>query len=212
MRLSWSQISDAPDQPGVYAWYYRPEITDHDLNKFITDIENLKDNKREALKRVEDFFSKYIFSYFNEYDYNVIIKGSLKPSYVGQLKHAPESPQTLFERLVEDPSRLKKIKEILDECAPDFASPLYIGMSKSLRNRLLTHQTNIRKFNSNPNKNFVSLEGEESDNSFAYEVCKRKMITSRLFVICHPFNYDGENCKDIENILNRINYPLLGRN
>ena len=35
---SWHEIGDAPAAPGVYAWYYTPEITVFDLDRITSEI------------------------------------------------------------------------------------------------------------------------------------------------------------------------------
>jgi hypothetical protein len=39
---SWHEIGDVPAAPGVYAWYYNPEITAFDLDQITCSIATLK--------------------------------------------------------------------------------------------------------------------------------------------------------------------------
>jgi hypothetical protein len=224
MRYRWSEITTIPLKPGVYAWYYLPEITDYDLHHTIEKLRAFKENNEvdSASELIKHFLYQNIFSYFQEDPYNAFLTGALKPQYEGKLEHKPSISQSLIDRIVENPERLATVKKILEVSAPDFASPLYIGMSNKLGKRLKTHKKLIEKYrsenlseNRQQELNYVKTkENKESyDKSFALEVCRRNIPPSRLFVIINILDEDIEkNYLDIENILNRIHYPLLGRN
>jgi hypothetical protein len=49
---------------------------------------------------------------------------------------------------------------------------------------------------------------DDKDQCFANRIIKRKYILSSLFVILKT----TDSYNPIENILNRINYPILGKN
>lgn len=224
MRYPWNQITNIPVKPGVYAWYYLPEITDYDLHNTIEKLNTLKEKAdlELASELVQDFLYKNIFRYFEEEPYNASLTGALKPKYEGKLEHKPSISQSLIERIVEIPERLATIKKVLEVSAPDFASPLYIGMSNKLGKRLKAHQKLIEKYRSENlsedrpqvlNSVKIRENQEFYDKSFALEVCRRNIPPSRLFVIVNILDEEiDKNYLDIENILNRIHYPLLGRN
>ena len=44
------------------------------------------------------------------------------------------------------------------------------------------------------------------------EVCRRNILPAQLFVVINIIKDNGKRYIDLENILNRIHYPLLGRN
>ncbi|HYC06242.1 MAG TPA: hypothetical protein VED40_23340 [Azospirillaceae bacterium] len=198
--------------PGVYAWYFSPEITDYDLECLVSDIESLKavgDNKGAA-SLLAEFMLSNVFSYFAEQPYQATLTGPLMPKYTGTIHHAPALSPDLVARLVDEPSRLLTLKRVLEGSAPYFSSPLYIGMSDSLRTRLMQHKRLIERLQDAP----AASEGfaEDRDHSFAREVVARGMPTARLFVIAEVIDTSDRSYVDVENILNRIHYPLLGRN
>lgn len=214
----WREISKIPSSPGVYAWYYSPEITDFDLNKTIDEIQYYKNNGNQelALKAATDFIAKYIFKYFREDAYHVVIYGSLKPKYEGYIQHKPELSRELLRRIVENPKRLITLKQILENSAPNFASPLYIGMSENLNDRLKRHKRLIEKCYSdsgNSNNEVESIfDTSNCEQDFARRIYSRNIPPTRLFVMVNIMENIGKQYLDLENILNRIHYPLLGRN
>lgn len=144
------------------------------------------------------------------------MRGALKPRYEGLLEHTPSLSADLVTRLVEDPRRLKTIKKVLEASAPYFASPIYIGMSERLKSRLSRHKSLIEKYSNQPvarhGPDELTPEGERKNHSFAREICARNIPANRLFVVVHIIQGVRDEYVDIENILNRIHYPLLGRN
>lgn len=209
----WTEISDIPQKPGVYAWYYSPEITDYDLQDAIKQINNCKENKQEesAKQIIKIFLEKNIFEYFQEEPYQAFLQGSLKPKYVGYLEHRPSITEDLVLRIIEEPERLETVRKVIELSAPNFSSPIYIGMSDKLGNRLKQHKRLIEKYQTEPASQ-EDVKKENVDQSFAREVCRRKFLPINLFVVINIIENDGKRYIDIENILNRIHYPLLGRN
>ncbi|MER9700761.1 hypothetical protein [Mesorhizobium sp. M0146] len=116
----------------------------------------------------------------------------------------------MLDRIVEEPARLATIRQVLEASAPHFASPIYIGMSEKLRLRLKRHKALIEKYGELPD--IALSEEEQRDQSFAREVRARNIPPSRLFVVATVISGPPGTYVDIENILNRIHYPLLGRN
>ncbi len=209
---SWHEISDAPAKPGVYAWYYTPEITAFDLESVTSAVETLKaaGEVETAKDAIRSFLEQSVFSYFRERPYSAQLKGALKPRYEGVIEHIPTLSGTLLERIIEEPTRLATIRDVLESSAPEFASPIYIGMSERLRARLKRHKSLIEKYGEMPD--LAGSEEDQRDQSFAREVRYRNIPPSRLFVVTKVISGPPGSYVDIENILNRIHYPLLGRN
>lgn len=215
----WTEISNVPQKPGVYAWYYLPEITDFDLQQTISRIRVYRDDNdiEVAIETVKSFLQNFLFQYFQEEPYQAILRGALKPKYEGSIEHKPELSEELLKRIVEEPERLITIKQVLEKSAPDFASPIYIGMSENLSSRLKRHKKLIEKYSSqllsqNTSNRNDKRDGEDRDQSFAMRICSRHIPPTRLFVTISILDDAGKRYVDIENILNRIHYPLLGRN
>jgi len=207
----WADIVNAPALPGVYAWYYSPEITDYDLEQTITQLKVYRDTDRPAAEMlVRTTLDNRVFKHFREDPYQARIEGPLKPTYTGTLEHTFEVSSGLVQRIVDDPDRLRTIRSVLDMSAPMFASPLYMGMAGELRSRLATHKALIERYRR------LHRQGDEpardSDAGFAWQVAKRRIPPDRLIVFTCTTAADDNTAVDIENILNRIYYPILGRN
>ena len=214
----WSDIYSIGDVSGIYAWYYLPEITTFDLDTIVDRVSNLKKCNRhsDAKAEVEAFLERSIFRYFTEEPYHSELRGRLKPTYSGQLVHRPRPSSSLVERLVSNPMRLYTVRDVLHQSAPLFASPLYIGMSERLGKRLKRHRHLIEKYRqTSPSQVSGTSDTQkdiERDQSFARQVAERGINPQRLFVVIHPIETDDNRYVDLENILNRIHYPLMGRN
>jgi len=208
----WADLSSAPAAPGVYAWYYQPEISDFDLNGAIANILALRETNRLDCERyIFEILQDRLFRYFREDPYQAIVEGPLKPIYRGALEHSFVVSSDLVTRLVEQPERLRSIRDILKSSAPIFASPLYIGMSSNLRTRLGTHKMLIEKYRLHRLKELP--QPRKSDAGFAWQVAKREISPDRLFVFSYLTQTNDESlATDVENILNRLFYPILGRN
>ena len=89
-----------------------------------------------------------------------------------------------------------------------------MGMSGQLNNRLKSHQKLIEKYTNQQSSSFFNDTQREknADSSFALQVCRRNIDPCRLFVAINEIKSIGNEYIDIENILNRIQYPLMGRN
>lgn len=207
----WAEIVNVPSKPGVYAWYYRPELTEFDLEETINRLQsNCKSgNEADGKKVVETFLAEKIFQYFQEDPYRVKLEGPLKPRYKGELRHAPFPSPALIDRIIENPDRLRTIKEVLETSSPEFASPIYIGMSENLGERLEQHRKLIQKCRENK---LEKRSGDSREHNFAFQICQRNIVPTRLFVAVRIIDGLDNRYVDIENILNRIHYPLFGRN
>lgn len=209
---SWYDIGDVPAEPGIYAWYYSPEITARDLDEVKSRVEALKASAQVAAAKeaIRTFLEEAVFQYFREQPYSAHLYGQLKPTYKGIIEHAPTVSETMLDRLVEEPARLETVRSVLETSAPNFASPIYIGMSDRLATRLKRHKWLIERYGEMRSAGVTATELR--DQSFAREVRSRKIPPSRLFVITHVITGPPGSYVDAENILNRIHYPLLGRN
>jgi len=208
--LSWSEIDLAPDTPGVYAWYSRLAIAKADIESVVKRVDAAKQRSEAAAREeVETALDRFIFGPYREAPYRVQLKGALKPKYGGDIEHEPARPETLVARLVQDPARIRVIADILKGAAPWFTAPLYIGMASNLRNRLRQHKQKIVDLRDTWSAGRVD---DAPEAGFANQVVARNFDPTNLFVHVAEVDVDAGEYSDIENILNRINYPIFGRN
>lgn len=212
----WPDIEETPDETGVYAWYYRHTLSDFDINKLVTDLKALAPNSaKDASARVVDFLQSHLFGIFVEEPYDALLRGPLKPTYQGKLINSPNISKDLVERIMAEPTRLWTLKKVLEEAVPEFASPIYIGMSVRLNVRLRRHKRLIERYKAAAGRPLdedpVNAQ-DRNDHSFAREVVRRGFSTNGLVVSVRVIDASESVHVDAENILNRINYPLCGRN
>lgn len=206
----WATIGHIPEASGVYAWYYLVDITDRDIQVAIDRLRVSVDagDDAEARASVVAFFQRFVFRFFEEEPYVASIRGALKPHYRGELPHRPSELSSQFvDRIVDDPERLWTLQKVLRQSVPLFASPIYIGMSQNLRKRVGAHVKLVEQ-----QREGGGVRGNDPDSNFARRVVEREMAPSRLRVAITVIESDIAEYLDAENILNRINYPILGRN
>lgn len=207
--FTWPKLGDAPEAPGVYAWYVRLFLGEADLQAFEAEVAGEKANGRSPVPVVEHMLERHFFHPFQETAYAVRLSGALKPRYAGELAHEPTKSEGLVRRLSENPERLRPIARVLGAAAPFFTAPLYIGMASNLRNRLLQHKQLITYYSDNRGLTVA----EEGLSGFARQVVQRGFNPTQLFVACIPIDdIEADEQVDLENILNRINFPIFGRN
>ena len=216
-KFIWSQLGNVPDKPGIYAWYYSPEITMFDMTKFVEGVKQMSSEGKiaDAQDLIRRFLDKYLFGFFKEDPFFAQLSGALKPSYEGELRHRTTISPSLVNRLCENPERLRVIREVLELSTPHFASPIYIGMSaEGLRGRIGTHKSLIERLRKRSSANDTAEDdiGDTGDAGFAKRIVKRGIPPERLFVTTCVVDSQDDIHVDIENILNRIYYPILGRN
>lgn len=208
--LSWSEIELAPEAPGVYAWYARLAISKADIEGVIKRINDAKiSGATQARDEVERALDKFIFSPYRETPYQIALRGQLKPKFSGEVVHEPSKSESLIGRLVSNPERFRAVSDILKTAAPWFTAPLYIGMAINLRSRLKQHKNKIVELRDL--QGYGSIE-DLAEAGFANQVVARNFDPTNLFVHIAEVQVDTGEHNDIENILNRINYPIFGRN
>ena len=219
-NFRFSEVASAPDTPGIYAWYYRIELTDKDIARCVEDIDLASDqDSRDSIMR--EFLNNHLFSFYKEIPYFVALSGKLKPKYEGFIDQRSDVSQSLVRRLANNPNNLYDLKSTLRSAVPLFASPIYIGVASRLRERLLQHVRLVdyyQHIKASAAADAQTLrtsdeEDEDRDHKFAYEVSMvRGFRSSSLMVNTLELPVNDGIRYDLENILNRINYPLCGRN
>ncbi|MDQ0458303.1 hypothetical protein [Rhizobium paknamense] len=58
----WHEIGSVPAAPGVYAWYYIPEITHFDLREMKSEVETLKSQEKidQAKASLRQFLDRIV--------------------------------------------------------------------------------------------------------------------------------------------------------
>jgi hypothetical protein len=189
--FEYRALEKVKKNPGIYAWYL--------------DIDDKTD-----LKKFQKFFSSKQF--------NVSIDGNLRESYEGKVYPVMTSTEYNFKDL-----------SILSGAVYEFGVPIYIGVSTNLFNRLLEHKKalefelscghsrSISKLNDG-NSALISLDTNEESSIFAKRVSESLIANDisaallRVKVIYCPEIQDRSELFAVEKFVNRLYYPILGRN
>ncbi|MCU4337079.1 GIY-YIG nuclease family protein [Acinetobacter dispersus] len=207
----WNEIDSIPQRSGIYSWYLNLQISQADIVDVIQKVQIMKEESFEEAKNIiERFINKFILNPYKEEPYEVLIKGKLKPRYNGLVYNDQnEISEILVLKILDNPDILYSLVNIISGVSPYFNSPLYIGMAKDLRKRLKQHKSNIIKLKENGAEISFDLK---NDAGFARQVVSRNMNYANLFVHIAYCDTDNLDPSILENILNRINYPIFGRN
>jgi hypothetical protein len=214
-KLTWRQLNkeNIPNASGIYAWYYEHKIGHHDVETLIESISN-SSSSTDKRKHVVDFIERRVFSFYKETPYEATIFGQLKPRYQGQLVHQQCVSQGLSKKVADNPSILRGLRSLIAEVSYHFTSPLYIGMAKNLAVRLMRHKTLIESYRSEGQVSIKEHRDEETlrDHNFASRIVEKRFLETNLYVLTEEVDDKYSLHVLIENILNRMNYPILGRN
>lgn len=210
--LRWDQINSIyiPEKSGVYAWYYKYDISIAEIRILESQIDLAKNNS-EKRALIEAFFKRVIFEKFDEEPYETKLSGKLKPNYSGKLFQDFKLAKSFVNTVLEDPKTIYLIREELKKIDLSFSSPLYIGMAQNLLSRVLQHRDGIIEAVSN-RKDGDELYEELEENSFAKRFSNRNLKSTNLYIAFKVIESENKIHSPMEYILNRINYPLLGRN
>ncbi|MEB3216164.1 MAG: hypothetical protein VKN72_08000 [Nostocales cyanobacterium 94392] len=193
--FNYRELDQVRDLPGVYAWY-------------------LNFSKEDEIQNYQGFFS--------EKKFEVKVVGNLKESYLGVIK---SSVDKLANNRID--------KQMLEAVFSSFNVPIYIGVSKHLRTRLLQHKDALEEKlaegmpslnESDKVKNIFS----EFDEAYLDTPAESSAFAGRLFIKLLQNNIKARNLSvkivyfeksnkksslfAIETFINRLFYPILGRN
>jgi hypothetical protein len=204
----FDEVGSVPAQPGLYAWYHQFTLSRADVNMLAVDLQQGKAN---APLIAEQFLRDHFFGPYQEASYRVEMRGPLKPEYSGEVAHKLRLSELVLNQATKSPQSLNDIGDLLSRSAPFFSSPIYIGVAKtSLRDRLRTHRRLLEEYRE---REGAPPTEQDVDHSFAYDaVCVRRLIPADLIVYVMPVEFPPEVAQATEYILNRINFPLCGRN
>lgn len=210
------QINQVPSKSGVYAWYCDLVLARRDVEDCLSSLKTAPAVEHDRL--IGDFLQRRVFDRYREAPYDVRVSGGLKPTYVGVVEHLSHVTSSLTRRIVDHPELLYTIADILRQSIPVFAAPIYIGSATNLRQRLMTHVRLMRKYREATGSEVPEPRSEvdsevERDHSFAFEsMVQRRLDINGLRVFVLSTEVDDRAKLPVEHILNRINYPLCGRN
>ena len=209
------QFEQVPSASGIYAWYYRPKISEKSLKDLESELQNISLADRKI--RISAFLQREIFEFLREEDYVATMDGGLRPNYVGRLKFESPLSESLCVKIAQNPSQLWSIRSVLENLQFYFTPPIYVGMAKNLRDRLKRHKYHIDNIDFTKTDGAVAgflddiEQSEQYSLTFALDVSRRNLSLDRLCVAVHVIDVGDNSHNSVENILNRIAHPLCGR-
>lgn len=212
--LAFGEIPDADPKPGLYAWYLRVK----------PGAGNIKspENFAKVLTKITEQLRYPTLSMELQGHLGLNMRGDLKHIWYG---HEEYQFSDQLKEILNCPEEREILGDILELAVPLLTGPLYIGVSKNIRERLQVHARLIQKYlqevaaNTDPDNPVDSEDSLRNDQIFAQRIVERKINPNQLAVatiyVSHSQLSSSKIRKAIESaetLLNRVFYPTLGRN
>lgn len=228
LQLAFDEVGNAPTGPGIYAWYGVPAAGPEDwateqalrnflafhTRRYVTPTLQLAAQttfKRSWGGELDETTSRV----FDRALGLVEDDGGDEPlTTEDQVKRKTLS--AAVDRVCADGSHREHLVEALIAAIPMLASPLYVGISRTLRKRLLTHVRTFEKLAAEAPTDAELEDLLADDKNFAARAFSRGFSDSLLQVWCLPLSISDPNAADdmvkaVEFFLNRWHHPPLGR-
>ncbi len=200
LEFQGSNIVEVPKLPGIYAWYYRPlgkpEIDT--LAKLLTMPFNIK----------TEIGMRYRVIWQADSNFNVLYGDEREPI------------DKVFYKFF---ARSGDLTKLLIQMVPQFAKPLYIGISDNLYSRVKHHYDRLTElWNSNNSVNEYLKGHPDADveeilnqldlkHEFSISARVNGIAPRDLLVVCVSLIEPREKLEDLERILQILADPICGR-
>mgnify|MGYP002866653491 CR=1 FL=1 len=227
---SASQYRSAPQEYGIYAWYYLPNFNDADADELIEKIQKAENKKKIEIAKawlVENYYKKYwlFLDSGREPEQELTVKENwmnITPSIRITAKAAryPNIGDDLPKLMCDDENFLRQYLENLGSSnSLPFLSPIYIGMAKKgeshIQKRLGTHLKELSQAEKLPKKTLEErFKPGSSTGKFANRAAIAGIDSTQLWFATFPVrDTEHDNMPDkLENLFNRLTTPSLGSN
>jgi hypothetical protein len=229
-RFDFSEVDDAPDGPGLYAWYGQIAIGHPDWNPpGCDDYEGANRLLRLLIKHSQRFVGGQI-DVGATYSFDAKWFGRLEDRAAEEFtdilsqsgpRKQKKDPFFALKTIVADPASRRILVNLLSTTTPNITAPIYIGKAKSLRNRLLQHTRQILRLHERVLQNPEFRDRLPLKPRFADRAVSLGFSPSLLHVFTWdltPFVSDAMSretlvrlARALETLLNRWHRPLLGR-
>jgi hypothetical protein len=236
-RLTFNELDQAPDSPGLYAWY---GVLRSGRGTWGVDIERGADQgearSRRALHLHTEHFASAPLAVSVESAFSARWSGGLQDDTFASLRATLENDE---EQTQEESDRAAAPKlqntlhtatmrealfNALEQSAPIFAAPLYIGVAESLHQRLTRHSHNLLVHTRRAAKTsnyFSNVTDAKIRGTFGFRAARQGFSPDNLEVWVLDMAAVTEKGKDVhqlrevaeacEWLLNRWHRPQLGR-
>ncbi|MFK0153674.1 hypothetical protein ACIQVK_16590 [Streptomyces sp. NPDC090493] len=153
-RYSMLDVDQAPETPGLYAWYVSFRAGPHDWKmKPSPEGDQAIEGFLRLLRKYAGYYEPLPIALRGRGSYGAVWEGELQ---LDTPLHDPDEASN--DTAVEEDKRLEILMDSLDSeerrrvmatileiASPVFSSPLYIGVAENLRERLRTHRRDFTK-------------------------------------------------------------------
>ena len=233
LKLGLNDLAQAPNTPGIYAWYAELRVGPMDLARRV-DPSTLEDEGERSFRQLLAQHS----TRYSPPTLEVTARAAFGSNYMGELS---STLPDLFRQKVEEgrdkkgrviastmkgESSRKALAEVLEQASPIFASPIYIGTSEKLRQRLCKHRNEMEDLADlvaeDPSRGEdVRARARSSDATFAQRAVALDFKPDHLVVHVLPVdrvvtgNLSADSLNRLaqaaEWFLNRWHRPLAGK-
>lgn len=233
LKLGFNDLAQAPESPGIYAWYAELRVGPEDLVRQIDPETNEDEGERVFRQLLAQHSTRH-----SPPALDVTAKAAFGSNYTGELLST--LPDLFRDKIEEGTSKKgraiaaamksetqrKALVEVLEQASPIFASPIYIGTSDKLRQRLRQHRRDMELLADlvakNPsNAEAVRERARKSDATFAQRAVALDFKPDHLVVYVLPMdravtgNFSSVSLNRLsqaaEWFLNRWHRPLAGK-
>jgi hypothetical protein len=236
-RLAFNELEQAPESPGLYAWY---GVLRSGRGTWGVNIEHGADqgesHSRRALNRHTEHFANAALDVTVESAFSASWSGALEDGTLASQRaviqnaekhNLGESDRAAAPKLqttLHTPIMRKTLFDVLERSAPIFSAPLYIGVAENLRSRLKTHAHNLNvhsRRSATTSNYFKNVTDAKTLGTFAFRAARQGFSPDNLEVWVLDVAAVAEEGRDVhqlrevaeacEWLLNRWHRPQLGR-
>ncbi|WEH16316.1 hypothetical protein [Streptomyces sp. VNUA24] len=230
-HYSMLDVDQAPETPGLYAWYVSFRASPHDWKmKPSPEGDQAIEGFLRLLRKYAGYYEPLPIALRGRGSYGVAWEGELEldtplrdPDEGSHAASAEEDKRlAILMNSLASEERRRVMATILEMASPVFSSPLYIGVAENLRERLRTHRRDFTKaydwLREHPeDAETVRTKGK----TFGARAAARNMAMGHLEAWVIDLGDQADNAVTIKHLrntaesaewlLHRLYAPILGR-
>lgn len=236
-RLGFSEHDQAPDSPGLYAWYGALRTGRGTWGKQIEQgVDQGEPRSRRALQLHTEHFASAPLSISALSAFSASWSGMLQDDSFASMRSTlenfeeatiEESDRAAAPKLqsaLQAPDMRELLFHVLERSAPVLSAPIYIGVAQSLKRRLRVHVHNLQAHTQRALKNpsyYDNTTDPKTQGTFAFRAARQGFSADTLEVWVLDLaalagdGKDSQRLREVaeacEWLLNRWHRPQLGR-
>ena len=236
-RYAFSDIDNAPESPGLYSWYGLLRSGRGTWGKHVEEgTDHGEGRSRRALRLHTEHYATAPLEVSVRTAFSAAWCGTLDDKSVTSLCSTLENAEDAsleesdrvaapkLQSTLQSPKMRELLFDVLQQSAPVFSAPLYVGVAESLRTRLRRHAHNLNvhaRLSVNRPDYFDNITDPKIVGTFAFRAARQGFSPDSLEVwILDLSRFSGaghterqlrEVAEACEWLLNRWHRPQLGR-